>query len=302
MVSIRTRQTRQKHPHVRTQRVPPTRTYHRSSRPPGIEEVKGVEPPGASDLQLAAFTAAFSGIYSVRMIQVDQRTGELKLVDLPVNAASGIEPDARAVSRSTGVEDKGGSTREAVDEILPQFKAVATEFGVSLSVLIEGLRESLQVRATHADPPAFDERTIALLEQGGLDVRAPVESAPDIAVETNAKALKLLSESLDVDGVATLLGVDPSRVRQRLRARTLYGVRDGGGWRVPEAQFANREQIRGLGRVFQCLRDGQHPVAIWNWLTNPDPDLEADGRPMSPLDWLRTGGDVDIVCSIATEL
>jgi hypothetical protein len=32
-------------------------------------------------------------------------------------------------------------------------------------------------------------------------------------------------------------------------------------------------------------------VAIHAWLTRPDPDLEVDGTPVSPLDWLRSGHD-----------
>ena len=41
------------------------------------------------------------------------------------------------------------------------------------------------------------------------------------------------------------------------------------------------------------------PVGIHAWLTRPDADLEVDGKPVSPLDWLRTGHDLAPVAEMA---
>ena len=42
-----------------------------------------------------------------------------------------------------------------------------------------------------------------------------------------------------------------------------------------------------------------HPLSVAGFLTTPQPDLRIGGRPVSPLEWLRSGGDVDPVLSVA---
>jgi hypothetical protein len=45
---------------------------------------------------------------------------------------------------------------------------------------------------------------------------------------------------------AKLLHVDVSRVRQRLRERSLFGIEHEGSWRLPRFQFERRLVIPGL--------------------------------------------------------
>jgi hypothetical protein len=40
-------------------------------------------------------------------------------------------------------------------------------------------------------------------------------------------------------------------------------------------------------------------VAVDGFLHTPHLDLQVDGNPMAPLDWLRSGGDVAAVVAVA---
>ncbi len=105
--------------------------------------------------------------------------------------------------------------------------------------------------------------------------------------------------------VARLLGVDDSRVRQRLTKRSLYGIKLPDGWRLPAFQFDPARPGRlvpGIGRVLPRLDPALHPVAVYRWFTLPNVDLVLDDTPVSPLDWLRSGGDPTEVAALAADL
>jgi hypothetical protein len=102
--------------------------------------------------------------------------------------------------------------------------------------------------------------------------------------------------------VATALNVNESRVLQRRLARTLWAINDNGARVFPALQFETDpqtgrpyKQIRGLDRVFAPLAPNLHPVAVAGFLRPPHPDLALQGRPVHPLEWLQSGGDVDPV-------
>lgn len=113
-----------------------------------------------------------------------------------------------------------------------------------------------------------------------------------------------LAGALDVAEVAQLLGVDPTRVRQRLRARTLYGLRvQGRSWRLPRFQFDETgREIPHLGAVLRALPDTLHPRSVEGFLLSPQPELSTDGEPTGPRDWLRGGGPADPVVELAAAL
>ncbi len=100
------------------------------------------------------------------------------------------------------------------------------------------------------------------------------------------------------DDVATGLGVSASRVRQKRLAGELWAIPDGQTWVFPVLQFETgnnggpTRQVRGLDQVFKALPADLHPVAVAGFLRTPQPDLFQD-RPMTPVEWLRVGGDVD---------
>jgi excisionase family DNA binding protein len=147
-----------------------------------------------------------------------------------------------------------------------------------------------------------DERR--LLEESGVDLAefAPRDrgvSSP--LAQTTADYAALLATALTVPELASRLGVDTSRIRQRLARHTLYGVKDGVSWRIPLFQLDETAQalVPGLHRV----APGVHPVEVARWFTLPHVDLEnADERSLSPRDWLLTGGDPGDVAMLAEEL
>jgi hypothetical protein len=120
-----------------------------------------------------------------------------------------------------------------------------------------------------------------------------------------AKNAALLASALSVQEAARRLGVDASRVRQRLAQRTLYGVRVDGAWRLPLFQFTDdlSAVVPGLGVIAPALAD-LHPVSVANWLTLPHVDLVLgeDEMRVSPRDWLLSGGDPQELLPLAQEL
>jgi hypothetical protein len=92
-------------------------------------------------------------------------------------------------------------------------------------------------------------------------------------------------------------------VRQRLAARTLYGVKLTSGWRLPAFQFAARGLVPGFERVAPRLA-GVDPVSAARWFTHPHVDLVLgdDEAPASPRTWLELGRDPDGVAALADEL
>lgn len=154
--------------------------------------------------------------------------------------------------------------------------------------------------------PPFDSRGQGL-------TRAELEFLQDARVEASAQAgyealaqstmafARLLATSLTTAQVAARLKVDGARVRQRLLERSLYGLKtEAGDWRLPSFQFDDRGRpIPHLGAVLQALPEDLHPLEVEGWLTNPDPDLESRGEPLTPLQWLSTGRDVAKVVELA---
>jgi hypothetical protein len=139
-----------------------------------------------------------------------------------------------------------------------------------------------------------------LLDESGFteDPDAYARVAADIVAHT---AL-LINTAYSAGAVATALKVNESRVRQRRLARTLWAIYDNGAWVFPALQFesdphTNRpyKQIRGLDRVFAALPPDLHPVSVAGFLRTPHPNLTLGGRPVSPREWLHSGGAIDPV-------
>ena len=145
-----------------------------------------------------------------------------------------------------------------------------------------------------------EEETAALI-QGGVDPRWRRSDLTSPTVRTAAEYAAVLASSLTVDQTANLLQIDPSRVRHRLAARTLYGIREKAGWRIPALQFHEGRLVPGIDQVLPRLPSTLHPLAVIGWLTRPNSDLhdDAEQTPVSPLDWLLSGRDPQRVAVVA---
>lgn len=157
--------------------------------------------------------------------------------------------------------------------------------------------------AQHDPASTFAEIEARLLAQGGLDLAPARDHEPDVALRTATALAVIEVEGATVAEVAAALHVSPARIRQRALERTLYAIRVDDEWRLPRWQFGDDGRpIPGIATVVAALSRGVHPVAVWRFLSEPNPDLEMLDEPVSPLEWLRTGGDPAPVAAVAREL
>ncbi len=126
----------------------------------------------------------------------------------------------------------------------------------------------------------------------------------DPLIGSQAQYMALLEESLSAAEAAKLLRVDVSRVRQRLRERSLFGLEYGGSWRLPRFQFERRLVIPGLAQVLKALPSDLFPLDVVDWFLLPDPELqsESDASPLSPREWLLSGRAIETVARLARDL
>lgn len=101
---------------------------------------------------------------------------------------------------------------------------------------------------------------------------------------------------------ATLLKLDPSRVRHRVRDRALYAFKIGGALRLQVWQFHGRNPIPGLRTLLAALPTDLHPLEVAGFTTTPDGDLTVDDEPISPREWLVSGGDIRLVIELIEHL
>lgn len=103
--------------------------------------------------------------------------------------------------------------------------------------------------------------------------------------------------------LAAKLGLDPSRIRQRIREHSLLSIELNGERRVPRFQFQGKVEVPGLSKVLSAT-SMLSPVAFAMWFLSPTPDLEIepDAVPVSPREWLLRTGDVAAVLALAESL
>jgi hypothetical protein len=145
--------------------------------------------------------------------------------------------------------------------------------------------------------------TEALHSVGTFKDQAPVRADDDPLIRSQAEYMALLEESLSAAEAAKLLHVDVSRVRQRLRERSLFGLEHEGSWRLPRFQFERRLVIPGLAKVLKALPPDLFPLDVVDWFLLPDPDLQLDSdpAPLSPRQWLMSGRSVETVATLARD-
>jgi len=113
----------------------------------------------------------------------------------------------------------------------------------------------------------------------------------------------LLGRSVIGDAaMAKLLGVDKSRVSQRVADRSLYAFTAGDERSFPRWQLGEAKPLAGLKMVLRALDPALHPLSVDHWFTMTNVDLEIDGRPVSPASWLATGGDAQVAANLASDL
>jgi hypothetical protein len=126
-------------------------------------------------------------------------------------------------------------------------------------------------------------------------------SARDPLTRSITDYMALLETSYSTAQAAKYLKVDASRVRQRLREHSLFGIDYDGEKRLPRFQFERAKVIPGMREVLAALPEGLNPLDVAEWFLSPNPDLETDAQetPLSPREWLLKGHPVEPVAKLA---
>jgi hypothetical protein len=146
----------------------------------------------------------------------------------------------------------------------------------------------------------LSEGELTALQAVGLSTEPwPGAAEQDPLARTIVDYMALIETSLTAGQAAKLLGVDVSRIRQRLRAGTLMGIEYEGEWRLPLFQFERGLVLPGLGEVIAALPAGMNPLDVVLWFLEPNVDLEPA---ISPRAWLLAGHPAAAVAGLAQHL
>lgn len=161
---------------------------------------------------------------------------------------------------------------------------------------------------------------MAAVEPAATLSRAELDALDKVGLATNAwrsdaratdplarsivNYMALIETSFTTAEVARMLNVDVSRVRQRLRGRSLFGFEHEGEWRLPRFQFERNKPLPGLTSVLEALPTDLNPLDVAEWFIAPSLDLEIEksDMPLSPRAWLLSGRERKPVIELARYL
>ncbi|EHR62266.1 MerR family transcriptional regulator [Saccharomonospora cyanea] len=141
----------------------------------------------------------------------------------------------------------------------------------------------------------------AALEEVGLDLAPESDDDRDYRARTVAAHAVLADSALTVGEAASLLGVDDSRIRHRLKEGRLTGWK-APGWRLPAWQFTPSGVLPGLDVVLRAVPADQPALVVAAFMSTPQTDLVINGRPATPRQWLLAGGDPEPVAELVSVL
>jgi len=238
-------------------------------------------------------------------LEADQSKPDLWVLQGSPNAGE-LRPVAAAEVTAADMTTEAMLNRLVADSVLAGWlEVLAQRLQTSPAELLIGLDQLADALPAGAHEPTAgltEHEEEVLRAAGSLQqpMPAPGERA---SLRTAVKDAAIRSSALTVRQAAKQLGVTDGRIRQRLTARTLHGMLVDGAWQLPRWQFGeDGKPIRGLEKVLPRLPEGMHPVAVHAWLTTPKSDLELDGDPISPVQWLAGGGKVDEVTALVGDL
>ena len=194
-------------------------------------------------------------------------------------------------------------TNAATAEIDDAFAAVGLLAPQGFGGLLRDALRLVVADAPTADPTSeLTETELTELRAAGLRTVVPADAYAKAVSRTTARMAAILADAGTVEETAKAMGVSGARVRQLLGDRALFGVRTADGWLVPRFQLHDGAPLPGLRSVVAALPTGLHPVAFHTWFTTPSGGLRLDDAPVSPRDWLASGGPADPVAAQAAAL
>ena len=195
---------------------------------------------------------------------------------------------------------------QSVDPVLePSASAVRKLFRASAKALMAN-RPLREVATLAAGPAAvLSKAELESMEKVGLSTKPwASDVARDPLTKTIVDYMALIETSLSTAEAATTLGVDVSRIRQRIRERSMFGVEYEGEWRLPRFQFERNKVLPGVAEVLTGLPLEINPLDVATWFLEPNIDLEAGENepPMSPRTWLLRGGSSSTLARLARQV
>lgn len=204
---------------------------------------------------------------------------------------------------SLGTQAPTERVRKALSQ-LEEFASAGSKAADEVADLLESAVAAMKERPVPAAMPVLGRGHWEFFGAGSDD-----DAAPNLTrLQSRAKLQDLANQSVAGDvAAAALLGVDRSRISQRIGERTLYafttGRRGGSGpLFFPAWQFVGNGTLPGLGKVLDVLPSHLHPLVVHHWFTTSNAELRLRGSdPLSPRDWLVTGGPVATVVALAAQ-
>jgi hypothetical protein len=200
----------------------------------------------------------------------------------------------------TGVE--APEARERGREALARLSDIAgrsPERADIVIMILENLAEIVEEREVPQALPPSEQR---LWEQVGARFD-DTEAVARVGARAAAALTDLVERSLAGDGaVAEQLQVDRSRVSQRISEGSLYTFSLRGERYFPDWQFDDGLPALAFKRVINALDPSAHPLLVDHWFRSPNVDLVIEDEPVTPIDWLTTGGTPDMPATLAEDL
>lgn len=167
----------------------------------------------------------------------------------------------------------------------------------------QALMANRPMREVSTSAPPLSKGEIDALRRVGANLQPWTGGAAnDPLARTIVDYMALIETSMSTAEAAAMLKVDVSRIRQRIRERSLLGLEYEGAWRLPRFQFERGKVLPGLAAVLTALPEGINPLDVATWFLEPDVDLEIGDATPSPRKWLLSGGDPATLARLACDL
>jgi hypothetical protein len=169
-------------------------------------------------------------------------------------------------------------------------ESVVLEFGNGLDPqdFARELDRVMRDRA-RSDPRALSAHDRDVLLQVGVPTADLQAGEPRTLVGAAADLLEAQGGMRTVGGTAELLGRSPSRIRGAIADGSLFAVKLGRSWMLPDWQFDGARPLPSLRAVLAAVPEGMSALALGRLLTEPHGELTLDGVPVSPRHWLLAG-------------
>lgn len=175
-------------------------------------------------------------------------------------------------------------------------------YGVGEKDFAAALAEDLCSKPQGGSSGLTAEQEEVLVEHGGLEPAEHDDTRGVAVLSARTSLAEQIRTSMSVEEAGRLIGIDPSRVRHRVRDGSLYGHKVGKSLRLPYWQFADESPLPSLRSVLVALPADLHPLEATAFMTTPVADLALQGHDRSPVDWLTLGGDARTVTELAAAI